>query len=275
MFPLIYQPSRDCYQLFSGYDCSDLYWETALSPKLLRACEAVVAISAINRRGSRDYFCLDISRNHDVRRFTELAVATQGLKVKNILELHRVLTGIARSSFRSTSLRVGSASEGYTGFIAPVYNIKAEVEWLLDAAIPLHSDVVCIAFFLFYFLHVHPFLDGNGRVSRVILSSIFLRRSPRSREMALFFLALIEIEKGSMVRAMSMARMNSAADFLDYVRRVVLLRNKVESQVDGFEEVSPKILFGAVRRAHGGELISGGFTVVSTANGAPVCGERF
>ncbi|PPU05424.1 hypothetical protein XacyCFBP2565_21535 [Xanthomonas arboricola pv. corylina] len=128
-------------------------------------------------------------------------------------------------------MQVGGGNEGCFGFIAPRYHIKNELEWLFRETRVIDEPSERIAFFLFYFLHIHPFLDGNGRTSRLALQ--VLMREIGGGEVSLFFSAMAWLIKDIFVAKLFLARSYGPAFLVDFVFDVLFLKKDVEDLVLG------------------------------------------
>lgn len=147
-----------------------------------------------------------------------------GMDVRSLLSSHRELMGgMAKSRFREKVAIVGVRSREGFGFVAPVYDVRAEIAWMLEQAtaraMPLPALVASV---LFYFLHVHPFPDGNGRVSRVLLPRLLIAQGGAGRlGLLLFALAHFQVEKTAFVRALYQERVTGSGAFPRYVVSVM------------------------------------------------------
>ena len=143
-----------------------------------------------------------------------------------VLETHRrvlELSGrtLRKSSFRTAELMVGVNTSNAHGFIAPLADFRREVDWLLGL---VRNDVKGVAgaaaAFLWYFLHLHPFHDGNGRTSRLILLRLASERwGASSFEFASLLNLLLHVEyrKMEFVHAMFRSRDGDVSVLRDFV----------------------------------------------------------
>ncbi|XP_050466301.1 protein adenylyltransferase Fic [Cataglyphis hispanica] len=109
-------------------------------------------------------------------------IATMGNKVwsisiKNILEIHRRVLGhvnpVEGGEFRRTQVYVGGHIPPGPGDIH--YLMEEFIIWLnSEQAIRMHP-VRYAALAHYKLVHIHPFADGNGRTSRLLMNMILMR----------------------------------------------------------------------------------------------------
>ncbi|KAL6445232.1 hypothetical protein ACFW04_002238 [Cataglyphis niger] len=109
-------------------------------------------------------------------------IATMGNKVwsisiKNILEIHRRVLGhvnpVEGGEFRRTQVYVGGHIPPGPGDIH--YLMEEFILWLnSEQAIRMHP-VRYAALAHYKLVHIHPFADGNGRTSRLLMNMILMR----------------------------------------------------------------------------------------------------
>jgi len=79
------------------------------------------------------------------------------------------------AAFDDTGKQVGIVFESATPFDTPQL-MKEAVDWARDALeIRQLHPLIIIAIFIVVFLEIHPFQDGNGRLSRVLTTLLLLR----------------------------------------------------------------------------------------------------
>ncbi len=161
----------------------------------------------------------------DARRHGLLAaIEAGGPDLRGVLSAHRDAMGASeKSRFRDKMSIVGVRSAEGCGFVAPEYDVRAEVAWMLERATARATPLpALVAAVLFYFLHVHPFVDGNGRVSRVLLPRVLIAVEGRARlALVLFALAHFQVEKAAFVRALFQERVAGGGAFLRHVASVL------------------------------------------------------
>lgn len=153
-------------------------------------------------------------------------LAGSRVDVAVVLETHRRVMELSgrtmrRSAFRRTELMVGVNTSNAHGFVAPLADFRREVDWLLQVARNDIEGVAGVAAgFLWYFLHLHPFHDGNGRASRLILLRLASERwGASSPEFASVLNLLLLVERGKMdfVRVMFRSREGDCTALKDFV----------------------------------------------------------
>lgn len=151
-------------------------------------------------------------------------VDAEDLSVRGLLSTHRQLLGSsARSSFRDKLSIVGVRSaEGY-GFVAPEYGVRAEIEWMLARASECPQPLpALVAAVLYFFLHVHPFVDGNGRMSRLLLARLCLANGDHAQLAPLLYvLARFQIDKETFVRNLYLERIARTSSLVRHVEAVL------------------------------------------------------
>uniref|UniRef100_A0A1B6L271 Protein adenylyltransferase Fic n=1 Tax=Graphocephala atropunctata TaxID=36148 RepID=A0A1B6L271_9HEMI len=100
-----------------------------------------------------------------------------GITVEDILEIHRRVLGfvdpLESGMFRRTQVYVGGHIPPRPRHIPPL--MEQFVEWLnSEAALRLHP-VQYAALAHYKMVHIHPFSDGNGRTSRLLMNLILMQ----------------------------------------------------------------------------------------------------
>lgn len=180
------------------------------------------------------------------------AIDAGGADLRGVLSAHREAMGtVEKSRFRDKLSIVGVRSAEGHGFVAPEYDVRAEIAWMLERATarptPLPSLVAAV---LFHFLHVHPFVDGNGRVSRVLLPRVLIAVEGRARlALVLFALAHFQVEKAAFVRALFQERVAGGGAFLRYVTLVLERGGRFLECVGDLPPMDPRTAFETRREA--------------------------
>ncbi|MBN6101080.1 Fic family protein [Xanthomonas sp. CFBP 8703] len=158
-----------------------------------------------------------------------------------VLETHRALMEMtgrpsARSVFRNIEVMVGVNAFNSHGFVAPKCEIRDELRWLIARVMaPELMPLPFVAAFLWFFLHLHPFRDGNGRSSRVILLRLISWRWGLESQVfhaAVSALWYMEQKKTEFVYAMHRARLGYGADLYG-----VIMDGMASSQDQGLDEL--------------------------------------
>lgn len=191
-------------------------------PRLIRFLASVVQCSAACRRcaGLDDGMAGRTTADGGHRPWFLALVGAEDLSVRGLLSTHRQLLGMGvRSNFRDKLSIVGVRStEGY-GFIASEYDVRAEIEWMLARASerprPLPALMAAV---LYFFLHVHPFVEGNGRMSRLLLARLCVAGGDRAQlAPVLYALARFQVEKEAFVRNLYLERIARASSLVRHV----------------------------------------------------------
>lgn len=144
--------------------------------------------------------------------------------VKSTLMAHQWVMEIsgrrsARSAFRSVEVMVGVNPNNAHGFVALTTDVKAEMTWLLsEMRLMKHDFLASIALFLWHFLHVHPFADGNGRMSRMMLfRHVAWRWGVDSPQYKAVFSLLdhLQSNRGLLTYALHRSRLGECSDLRD------------------------------------------------------------
>jgi len=106
------------------------------------------------------------------------------LTIKFILELHNILlTGIVRGKlkghFREKQNVIKDSSTNDIIYLPPEWSevkklMKDLVAWTNNSLLDQKSPLVIAAIFHYQFVTIHPFLDGNGRLARLLSNFILL-----------------------------------------------------------------------------------------------------
>ncbi len=223
-------------------------------PRLLRFLASVVQCSGACRRcaGLNDGVAGRATADAEHRPWFLALVEAEDPSVRGLLSTHRQVLGAgARSSFRNKLSIVGvRSSEGY-GFVAPEYDVRAEIEWMLartsERPRPLPGFIAAV---LFFFLHVHPFVEGNGRMSRLLLARLCLARRDRAQlAPVLYALARFQVEKEAFVRNLYLERIARASSLVRHVETVLAdwndFHRRIASSLDADVDGDPFDLFEA------------------------------
>lgn len=215
--PEIFRPSRSSISAFKAS-------KTFLSkmPGLGDVSHAfnLVASSVVNR--APEFSIMFKVEGGSASLFERLILEIGNLSIKEILSTHCLMTGAVRSRFRRAPVVVGMAINQPMSFMAAQYDVKSDVEWLVSACDSIENDLSMFAFFLFFFLHTHPFADGNGRISRVGLLGLSRKRGAETEKMAVLVLAYIERYKVEFIKVMYMARISSPGYLISFVEQALV-----------------------------------------------------
>ncbi|WP_230434106.1 Fic family protein [Xanthomonas melonis] len=217
--PEIFRPSRASISAFKASKASVLE-----VPGLDDVSHAFnfVASSVVNRAPAS--LLMFKAEGGSANLFEKLILEVGKLSIKEILSAHCLMTGAVRSRFRRAPVVVGMAINQPMSFMAAEYDVKSDIEWLISACDNIESDLSMFAFFLFFFLHVHPFTDGNGRISRIGLLGLSRKRGVKAERMAVLVLAYIERYKVEFIRVMYMARTSYPGCLISFVEQALVTR---------------------------------------------------
>lgn len=115
-----------------------------------------------------------------------------GVSIEDILHIHRKVMSyvdpVEAGSFRRTQVYVGSHKPVPPDEIAD--QMQQLIEWLnSDEALSLHP-VHYSAIAHYKLVHIHPFVDGNGRTSRLLMNFI-LMQAGKVQPKTIFYLGLL------------------------------------------------------------------------------------
>ncbi|WP_115528390.1 MULTISPECIES: Fic family protein [Xanthomonas] len=216
--PEIFRPSRAAIKAFEVSEGS--IFTVPSSDDVDRALNFVAA-SVVSR--IPESLRMSRAANSSADLLEKLVREIGKLSTKEILSTHCLIIGTARARFRKSSVVVGMAINQPMSFMAAEYDVKPDIEWLMHACDSMENDFSMFAFFLFFFLHVHPFCDGNGRMSRVSLLSLSRRRGMETEKRAVLVLAYIERYKVEFIKAMYMARINSPGHLISFIEQALII----------------------------------------------------
>lgn len=119
--------------------------------------------------------------NHAVRLLEKLPFSARLIKT-----VHKILLKGVRgehkmpSEFRTSQNWIGGASINDAVFVPPVYTsiagLISDMEKFANDEINPLPDILKIALIHYQFETVHPFLDGNGRVGRLLITLYFVNK---------------------------------------------------------------------------------------------------
>lgn len=150
--------------------------------------------------------------------------------VKSVLQanqwiMRRSGVRLPKAVFRSAEVMVGVNSINAHGFVAPRYDVKSEVAWLLnELQTGVHDFLASVALFVWFFLHVHPFADGNGRTFRMLLLRFvgwrWGTKSP-CHDAVHRLLDAMQAEKNEFIYAMHRSRLSDAQPLRAFILRAI------------------------------------------------------
>ncbi|KAH8675010.1 fido domain-containing protein [Ilyonectria robusta] len=129
--------------------------------------------------------------NYDTLHFTTVCINNEALSEDIILQTHRILThkvdaeqGMSWTEY-SGVYRECDVSAGLNQFMDPrlvpgamramIRSLDDDIQWAVDSG---EIDPVSLAAkYSHTFVNIHPFVDGNGRMCRLILNALLLKYS--------------------------------------------------------------------------------------------------
>jgi Uncharacterized conserved protein len=115
---------------------------------------------------------IPISENH-IRQLHGILLKYSGKDRRHKGEYKKLPNNV--EAFNEEGKSVGIVFETATPFQTPLY-MKELVEWFNNALTErIHHPLLIIGAFVVHFLAIHPFQDGNGRLSRVLTTLMLLR----------------------------------------------------------------------------------------------------
>ena len=160
--------------------------QSSLSDLLLFEIEGVAGVPLNDVQEVSNYVA---AMNHGLKRLEELPLSLRLLK-----EIHGVLLAKGRGSkqepgeFRRSQNWVGGTRPGNAKFVPPPADHLLECLGALEKF--LHNDPVKTPLLIkaalahVQFETIHPFLDGNGRLGRLLITFLFLCRRRTARTVA-------------------------------------------------------------------------------------------
>ncbi|CAC9598524.1 Fic domain protein, Pden_3305 type [uncultured Gammaproteobacteria bacterium] len=143
--------------------------------------------------------------------------------VRLIKQMHKTLLSSGRGKnkmpgeFRTSQNWIGGTSIDSAEFIPPHQNLVSEL--MSDLEHFLHKqnsvpDIIKIAIIHYQFETIHPFLDGNGRIGRILIPLYLVNKGTLSKP--LFYMsAFFEANKGAYYKKLMNARLKN--EFSDWI----------------------------------------------------------
>ena len=116
---------------------------------------------------------IPISENH-IRQMHGILLKYSGKDKRHKGEYKKLPNNV--EAFNPDGKSVGIVFETATPFQTPLY-MKDLIEWYNSAIVEqIHHPLLIIGTFAVHFLAIHPFQDGNGRLSRILTTLMLLRQ---------------------------------------------------------------------------------------------------
>ena len=118
------------------------------------------------------YEDITITENH-IRQLHRVLLKYSSKDIHHAGEYKKLSNSV--EAFDSSGRSVGTVFETATPFLTPFY-MTTLIAWY-DQSIknPTHHPLLIIGTFIVHFLAIHPFQDGNGRLSRILTTLLLLR----------------------------------------------------------------------------------------------------
>jgi len=159
------------------------------------------------------------AKNHPdaINYVEELAQKQTTIKQDNILKIHALLMrGIDDQNagkYRTGQVRVAGA----TFMPPPAQKIQAMINELLQTLSQNPDELTPIelaAYFHHKLVHIHPFIDGNGRTARLLMNIILMRNGYP-------FAVLLKVDRPKYLRTLSEADNGNPTPFTNFVANCV------------------------------------------------------
>jgi Fic family protein len=119
---------------------------------------------------------IPLTENH-IRQLHKILLKYSSKDVRHAGEYKKLPNSV--EAFDAEGKSIGTVFKTATPFQTPFF-MKSIIEWHEQALKDnIHHPLLVIAAFVVHFLAVHPFQDGNGRLSRVLTTLLLLRQGYR------------------------------------------------------------------------------------------------
>lgn len=188
--------------------------------------EEVVGYADVMNLIFDDYEVIPLSENH-IKQLHSILLKYSKKDTKNKGEYKKLENSVA--AYDASGKEIGIVFETTSPFDTP-RKMEALVEWTrknLDDR--FHHPLIVIGVFIVNFLAIHPFQDGNGRLSRALMSLLLLKTgyayaSYSSME------AIIEDNKESYYRALRQTQVTLNKDTPDYEAWLMFFLKTLQKQ---------------------------------------------
>lgn len=143
--------------------------------------------------------------------------------------------GNAVAAFDGEGKEIGIVFKTATPFDTPIQmrDLVSEINDILLN--PAFSPIIAIGLFIVHFLAIHPFQDGNGRLSR-LLTTLLLLRSEYSYVQYYSLEKIIEESKNLYYSALRKTQITFGSDHIDYTPWLQYFTSALKSQTIRLEE---------------------------------------
>jgi Fic family protein len=172
--------------------------------------------------------------NESIKKLDKLPISMRLIK-----QMHKTLLSSGRGKnkspgeFRTSQNWIGGTSINNADFIPPhqhfLYELMSDLEQFLHTrnSVP---DIIKIAIIHYQFETIHPFLDGNGRIGRILIPLYLVSKGLLSKP--LFYMsAFFEANKDDYYKKLMNARLKN--DFSDWI--MFFLRGVEQTAKHGIE----------------------------------------
>lgn len=159
------------------------------------------------------------ARNHPegIAYIESLVGKERAMREEDVLKVHRLLMNgideVSGGRYRTTLVRITGAS-----FMPPPPDeigrlMGVLLEWLRENPDELRA-IELAAVFHHRFVCIHPFVDGNGRVGRLLMNAILLRTGYP-------FVIILKVDRQRYLGTLSLADSGTLLSFVNFVARCV------------------------------------------------------
>ena len=215
-------------KLEEHFKAAHIYHSAGIEGNRLTMQETVLVLTeGIDIRGERLHDALEVKHLGAAFDFLKtLAEAEQTIRETDIRDLHKLLIGNDSSKSPGEYRKVGVVILGSEHKPTEPFDVPPRMEELISwINSNLDKSPIIVAAAAHHELaHIHPFVDGNGRVARLLMNLILMKRGfpicniKRGPEKAVYYEALGFADVGLYESIISTVLSGSAELFSEYVR---------------------------------------------------------
>ncbi len=187
------------------------------------ALSQIIEMSKDNERPLSELFIKELNKTILVKSFWKNAISSNGTPTRKKIEI-----GQYKTSPNSVQLKNGEIHEYASPEETPVL-IRDLLNWYQDKNEELHP-VQLAAEFHYKFVCIHPFDDGNGRVSRLLMNYILLKHN--------YPMVIIKSEdKENYLTALQKADTGDLISIIEYVEKQSIASLKLNIKAGKGEDI--------------------------------------